>query len=97
LNPEEWDSMRNIPYAQAIGHVLWPVMISWPDAVFQVVTTRLVVGVVWIMEQDWLTWVSEDKKGWGETIVWRFSQSLSTMIKLGSMSSTISSLGDSDW
>jgi hypothetical protein len=35
-NPEERDQMKNVPYAQAIGHVLWPVIISRPDAVFQV-------------------------------------------------------------
>jgi hypothetical protein len=28
--------MRNIPYAEAIGSVLWPVMISRPDAAFSV-------------------------------------------------------------
>jgi hypothetical protein len=35
-NPEEREQMKNVPYAQAIGHVLWPVMILCPDAVFQV-------------------------------------------------------------
>jgi hypothetical protein len=28
--------MKDVPYVQAIVHVLWPVMISCPDAIFQV-------------------------------------------------------------
>jgi hypothetical protein len=35
-NPEEQDQMKDVPYAQAIGHVLWPVMILRPDAATQV-------------------------------------------------------------
>ena len=28
--------MRGVPYIQAIGSVLWPVVVSWPDAAYTV-------------------------------------------------------------
>ena len=34
--PNQELRMRDVPYAQAIGSVLWPVMISRPDAAFAV-------------------------------------------------------------
>jgi hypothetical protein len=34
--PTQMMRMRNVPYAEAIGSVLWPVMISRPDAAFSV-------------------------------------------------------------
>jgi hypothetical protein len=34
--PSQQLLMRGIPYAEAIGHVLWPAMVSRPDVVFQV-------------------------------------------------------------
>jgi hypothetical protein len=33
---EDQIQMDKVPYAQAIGHVLWLVMITHPDTVFQV-------------------------------------------------------------
>lgn len=32
FTPAQYEQMKGIPYAEAIGHVLWPVMISRPDA-----------------------------------------------------------------
>ena len=32
--PTETQEMSKIPYGNMIGHMLWPVMISCPDAVF---------------------------------------------------------------
>jgi hypothetical protein len=32
FTPAQYSEMKNVPYAEAIGHVLWPVMISRPDA-----------------------------------------------------------------
>src|ERR1700722_17794977 len=34
--PTQMNEMQQIPYAEAIGHILWLVMISWSDVVFQV-------------------------------------------------------------
>jgi hypothetical protein len=34
--PTQMMCMRYVPYAEAIGSVLWPVMISCPDAAFPV-------------------------------------------------------------
>jgi hypothetical protein len=32
FTPTQYDQMKKIPYLEAIGHVLWPVMITCPDA-----------------------------------------------------------------
>jgi len=32
VTPSQHFAMRNVPYAEGIGHVLWPVMVSRPDA-----------------------------------------------------------------
>jgi hypothetical protein len=32
VTPSQHFAMRNIPYAEGIGHVLWPVMVTRPDA-----------------------------------------------------------------
>ena len=32
FTPAQYDQMRDVPYQEGIGHVLWPVMISRPDA-----------------------------------------------------------------
>ena len=38
VSPMQVAKMRGVPYAEAIGSVLWPVMISRPDCVFAVST-----------------------------------------------------------
>ena len=36
LSANQVARMRGVPYIQAIGSVLWPVVISWPDAAYMV-------------------------------------------------------------
>jgi hypothetical protein len=36
VTPNQINEMANVPYSEAIGHVLWPAMVSCPDTIFQV-------------------------------------------------------------
>jgi len=71
--------MKGVPYSEAIGSILWPVMVSRPDAAFAVSTlsqfiqnpgaahwegVKRVILYLLTTKDHWLTW-----GGHGKTIV----------------------------
>ena len=75
--PAETKEMSKIPYGNMIGHVLWPVMISCPDAVFatailsqfisnpspaHVKALKCLIVYLYTMRNCWLTFSGKDMK-----------------------------------
>ena len=75
--PAETQEMSKIPYGNMIGHVLWPVMISHPDAIFTITilsqfisnpgpahikALKCLISYLYTTWNCWLTFSSKDTK-----------------------------------
>ena len=81
--PAEATKMSKIPYGNMIGHMLWPVMISHPDAVFatgilsqfisspglaHVKALKCLISYLYTMQNCWLMFGSKNTSIWMPTM-----------------------------
>jgi hypothetical protein len=86
FTPSQHAQMKNIPYAEAIGHVLWPVMISHPDAL-------CAVGILtqFVQNPGWAHWKALKR------VIGYLYTTRDLWLTFGGINATLEGFSDADW